>query len=76
MAIALLDDADGICDEGYQAFQEFVTTTATPDICNDIFDMVDAADGRFYLPEDHGLTADEPETPAPTVDFVDANVAL
>lgn len=56
MAINLLDDEDGISEAGYQSLQEFVYETA-PGSCDDIFKAVNGAQGRCYLPEDHGIVA-------------------
>ncbi len=54
--IALLDDENGISSNGYEELREFAMDF-DPGANNDIFDMVDSSEGRFYLPEDHGLTA-------------------
>lgn len=56
MAIQLLDDENGISDAGYHALQSFVADTA-PGSCDDIFSAVGAAQGRYYLNEDHGIVA-------------------
>jgi hypothetical protein len=53
--IALLDDQDGISDQGYVALQALEATVANGS-CDDIFARVESTDGRFYLPEDHGLS--------------------
>ena len=59
--IALLDDPNGVNDAGYTNLQTLEATIANGS-CNDIFDHVQASDGRFYLPEDHGLVAEVPTT--------------
>lgn len=53
-AIALLDDEDGISATGYEELQNLVAVFA-PDSCTDIFAAVESANGRVYLPEDHGF---------------------
>jgi hypothetical protein len=58
--IAILDDAHGISSEGYQHLQSF-TNEFAPGENGDIFNAVQSADGRYYLPEDHGFTAEPPE---------------
>lgn len=54
--IALLDDPNGVNESGYTELQSLVADLA-PGSCGDIFLQVDATDGRFYLPEDHGIVA-------------------
>jgi hypothetical protein len=50
LAIALLDDENGISEKAFNLLQECSGCT-----CGDIFHATNAADGRFFLPEDHGL---------------------
>jgi hypothetical protein len=58
LAIALLDDENGISQDGYVALQE--TAMEVEDgACDDIFGMVESVNDRHFLPEDHGLTADQ-----------------
>jgi len=43
VAIALLDDEEGICEPGYEAMYDLLD--------NDIKRLVNATNGRFYLKE-------------------------
>jgi hypothetical protein len=54
--IALLDDEDGISSEGYNELYALAMSIA-PGENTDIFIATEGCDGRFFLPEDHGLTA-------------------
>lgn len=53
--IALLDDEDGISSNGYDELMSLAISLA-PGENSDIFNAVESADGRYYLPEDHGFT--------------------
>lgn len=44
IALALLNDDEGICQAGYDAIYGFLD--------QDIRDVVDATDGRFYISEE------------------------
>ncbi len=57
MAIALLDDPNGISEAAYTNLQALEATIANGS-CNDIFLQVEAAEGRFFLSEDHDLVAE------------------
>lgn len=50
--VALLDDEHGVCSKGYETLQIFVQMNA-PNSCDDIFNAVESADGRCFLPETH-----------------------
>ena len=52
LAISLLDDAHGISTEAYDHLQD-----ALGENNEDIFNAVTACEGRYFLPEDHGITA-------------------
>ncbi len=52
LAIALLDDENGINTKAYDLLQD-----ALGENNEDIFNAVTACEGRFFLPEDHGITA-------------------
>lgn len=52
-AITVLDDENGINESAYQKLSEALRHNG----CEDIDNMVKTAEGRYYLPEDHGLTA-------------------
>jgi len=54
--ITLLDDENGINKDAYFELEKLLAANADHG-CDDIMNMVQAADGRFYLPEDHGLIA-------------------
>jgi len=54
--IAVLDDEDGICEAGFNEHRKLADAVA-PGLCDDIFDAVEATDGRYYLSMDHGLVA-------------------
>lgn len=54
--IALLDDENGINTKGYEELM-CLSIDIGEGISKDIFDMVESSEGRYYLPEDHGLTA-------------------
>ncbi len=56
LAINVLDDGNGISNEAFVSLNE-LANEAAPNSCNDIFNAVSSADGRFFLPEDHGLAA-------------------
>lgn len=56
LAIDILDDENGISDKAYQSLQTLEATVAY-DSCYDIFQAVNANEGRYYLPEDHGIKA-------------------
>ena len=52
MAIALLDDEDGINETAFRLLDLQLGLYS-----QDISNAVTSTDGRFYLPEDHGLVA-------------------
>ena len=54
LAILMLDDPDGINEEVYNELHSLLDTAP---VNEDITNMVNATDGRFYLPEDHGIVA-------------------
>ena len=54
--IALLDDEDGINAKGYEELQSLAVSIGEG-TTGDIFAAVESAEGRYYLPEDHGLVA-------------------
>jgi len=55
LAINLLDDQHGISENAYGALMD---TLSIADVeCADIMKCAEAADGRFFLPENHTLTA-------------------
>lgn len=56
LAISLLDTPDGITEEAYTNLQALEADIANGS-CDDIFHVVQATDGHFYLPEDHGIVA-------------------
>lgn len=56
LAINILDDENGISDEAYQSLQTLEATVANGS-CDDIFANVQACEGRYFLPEEHGLMA-------------------
>ena len=56
MAINLLDDEDGITEAGYCSMQT-VAADLQAGCCDDIWAATDSSEGKYYLPEDHGLTA-------------------
>ena len=60
LAIALLDDPNGVSEDAWMAFNTYASETA-PGECDDIFDGVESSANRFYLPEDHGFTGVKPE---------------
>ena len=55
MMIAALDDEHGVNEAGYRAMIEFAVENAIPTM--DIHDAVEAVEGRFFLPEEHGIEA-------------------
>jgi len=56
LAISLLDTEDGISDEAYTNLQALEANVANG-CCDDIFNLVEAAEGHFFLPETHGIVA-------------------
>jgi hypothetical protein len=71
--IALLDDADGINAKGYEELQSLAISLNSIAIgCGtaDIFNMVESAEDRYYLPENHGLTTNDETEP---VDDTESN---
>lgn len=54
--ISLLDDEHGIAEQGYISLRESAIDLIGND-ADDIFNMVDSSNGRYYLPEDHNLEA-------------------
>ncbi len=52
--LSLLDTENGITEEAYVKLQS-LEAAAFPNSCGDIFLLVDAANGFFFLPSDHGL---------------------
>jgi hypothetical protein len=63
--IAVLDDENGISSIAYSELKSLSLEIA-PGENGDIFEAVSSAEGRYYLPEDHGFTADPNTTPPPT----------
>ena len=61
--IAILDDEHGISANAYEELQtlpiekSLLANPAQPSPTADIFDAVKSAEGRYYLPEDHGIVA-------------------
>lgn len=55
LAIALLDDENGISHDAFNLLEDFAQDNNFK--AQDIFDAVDAQDGRFFLPETHELKA-------------------
>ena len=55
--IAILDDEHGISSAAFEELQELVITINDDGMTGDIFDAVKSSEGRYYLPEDHGLVA-------------------
>ena len=57
--IAILDDEHGISANAYEELQTLVIAIGTYSVVahGDIFDAVKSAEGRYYLPEDHGIVA-------------------
>jgi len=59
--IALLDNDEGISSDGYDSLRGLVSSMGkvgaqtVDEQCGDIWAAVDAADGRFFLSEGHGL---------------------
>lgn len=53
--IALLDDEEGIVANGYTELQT-LANTVSEGTTDDIFALAESAGGRYFLPEDHGLT--------------------
>lgn len=53
MAIALLDDEHGICDNGFCELNKVLQSIEA----NDIINAIEAVNERFFLPENHGLIA-------------------
>lgn len=51
--IAVLDDGNGISREAFGHLTELNTDGSL----NDIMERVESAEERFYLPEDHNITA-------------------
>lgn len=54
LAIALLDDGDGINRKAYEQLREALVSEGG---CMDIISIVEAQNDRFFLPEEHGLQA-------------------
>jgi uncharacterized membrane protein YvbJ len=57
--ITLLDDENGISSEAYSELQSLaisVQDSAMRVSTGDIFNMVESCEGRYFLPENHGLT--------------------
>ena len=52
LAIAILDDENGVSETAFNALQDVCETS-----CDDIFGAVTACEGRYFLPEDHGFIA-------------------
>lgn len=52
-AIRLLDDENGINEAAWIDLRDRLIERSFEDITN----AVEAADGRYFLPEDHGLVA-------------------
>lgn len=58
--ISILDDENGVSENTYQNLQAIAAIIESEQKNNlgatkDIFLAVDSADGRFFLPENHGL---------------------
>jgi hypothetical protein len=56
LAIDLLDNEEGITEAAYQSLQSLEATIANGS-CGDIFLAAQAAEGHYFLEEDHGLKA-------------------
>ena len=52
LAINLLDDEHGISEDAYDGLLQLIPTGA-----EEIFAVVEACEGRYFLPEDHGILA-------------------
>ena len=55
--ITLLDDENGINHVAYDNLKTMSMSIGKEFTAN-IFNAVDSSEGRYYLPEDHGLTAE------------------
>jgi hypothetical protein len=53
LAIDLLDDAQGINEAAWIDLRNSLIAAG----CTDISNAVSSAEGRFFLPEDHGIVA-------------------
>jgi hypothetical protein len=53
LAIALLDDENGINTNAYVLLENYAKDNDFQ--MKDIFEAVNAQDGRFFLPEEHGI---------------------
>jgi len=56
--IDLLDDENGVNAKGYEELQSLVIQLGQDAVgvgTGDIFSAVQSSNGRYYLPEDHGL---------------------
>ena len=51
LAVRLLDDENGIHEEAYVALLDVLPE----DVALELNRLTKCTDGRFYLPEDHGL---------------------
>lgn len=56
LAIALLDDENGISEDAYQALRDLGKELQLKNWIVQLSQQVKAQDGRFYLPEDHTMT--------------------
>lgn len=54
--IAILDDEHGISANAYEELQTLVGEIKGA-VTSDIYLAVKSAEGRYYLPEDHGIVA-------------------
>lgn len=55
MFIKVLDDENGISEEAFVSMKDLASELEKNDEIADILPLVDACNGRFFLPEDHGL---------------------
>lgn len=54
--ITLLDDENGVNDIGYDEMRT-LAEYFDENCCADIFAAAEVTDGRYYLPENHGIKA-------------------
>lgn len=52
LAVKLLNDDQGICEEGYNALRALLPAR----FANDLALQIECYESRYYLPEDHTLT--------------------
>ena len=56
LAIALLDDSEGICHAGWCILSNQLSANG----CEDIIKAVNSSLGRYYLEEDHPFQSEKP----------------